>query len=88
MMRNRGIWYLWFGSVSGLGQSLVEVDMICFSSLTPLFRGVICSTVSLCPRGAETVKTVAIDWISTQLKVLMRTGKRQSLAFITTPSRR
>jgi hypothetical protein len=30
------------GSVIGLGQSLVEVDMIRFLSLTPLFRGVIC----------------------------------------------
>jgi hypothetical protein len=30
------------GGVTGLGQSLVEVDMIRFLSLTPLFRGVIC----------------------------------------------
>ncbi len=57
------------GSVIGLGQSLVEVDMIRFPLInTPLQRGVLSgadlptvSTVSLRPRGAQTVKTVAID---------------------------
>src|SRR5437773_1717433 len=57
------------GSVVGLGQSLVEVDMIRSPLInTPLQRGDLwgadlptVSTVSHRLRGAKTVKTVAID---------------------------
>ena len=57
------------GSVIGLVQRLVEVDMIRVPLInTPLQRGDLCgaalptvSTVSQLPRGEKTVETVAID---------------------------
>jgi len=67
------------GSVVGLVQSLVEVDMIHSPLInTPLQRGDLwgadlptVSTVSQRPRGAKTVKTVAIRPViaATQLKL-------------------